>query len=320
MNDSLKGSMGVGLSINTAAAQALSLLVGVGRAAPPASTRAASLKVEQASDNAAYWSIATTVKVDGLSLSSAEAATSRASALVDTAALGLADAATLLDQIRSTLVAAKRSDISRSGIGARLDVLKEKLLAVADQSEFDGENWLSLPAGRSPNVEAIVASVSRTAAGELSVNVIDFDTSGAVLVSRHNPEDGLLTRRYSVVAANGEISDYVLLGAGAAGTGDAVRPVMLTPATSNNEIDGMITAVDLMSGYVAAAATALETTAGQVIGDIGLDDVQASSTSPLDAGLDDQGAIELALKASEQLQAQSLPIANSVAGSFKLFL
>ena len=78
------------VSFNSTAASALSLLTGSSRALEATQTRVASGKrVEEASDNAAYWSIATTMSADSMSLSSAEDATGLSAAITDTAAIGM---------------------------------------------------------------------------------------------------------------------------------------------------------------------------------------------------------------------------------------
>ncbi|MCL6706994.1 hypothetical protein M8R20_08285 [Pseudomonas sp. R2.Fl] len=324
---SLEGSMGVEISFN-AAAQALSLLTGVGKATRPAAPvrPVAALKVEQAADNAAYWSIATSMNADNLSLASAQDATGRASAIVDVALVSMHASAGLLGEIRASLVSAKSDKADKPLLAEQLEELKARLVALADGASFDGENWLSLPAGQSSTVESVVASVTRGKGGDLSVNVLDFDTAVSALVSRQFADDGILTRSYMSIQAKGEVADYFLLDTGAAvPTSASARQIALTPSTSADEIDGMIAVLDVMAGQIAEAGSALQTTSERIVQNMDFDamrdTIEGAVGDFVETDLDAGAAARAAEQSRDQLLSQALNIGNgSAERSFKLFV
>ena len=72
------------------------------------------LRVGQASDNAAYWSISTTMKSDNMALSTVKDALNLGSATIDVASAALTATKDVVDQIKSKLVAASEPGIDRA--------------------------------------------------------------------------------------------------------------------------------------------------------------------------------------------------------------
>ena len=102
------------------------------------------LRVAEASDNAAYWSIATTMRSDSAALSTVQDALGLGSATVNVAYTGVKSAIDVLDQIKSKLVAAREPGVDRAKIQTELTELQAQLRGVADSASFSGENWLSV--------------------------------------------------------------------------------------------------------------------------------------------------------------------------------
>lgn len=316
--------MGVEISFN-AAAQALSLLTGVGKASRPAAPvrPVAALKVEQAA-NAAYWSIATSMKANSLSLASAQDATGRASAIVDVALVSMQASAGILGEIRAALVSAKSDKADKQMLAEELDELRSRLVEIAEGANFDGENWLSLRAGQSLTVESVVASVTRGKGGDLSVNVLDFDTAVSALVSRQFADDGILTRSYTAIQAKGEVTDYFLVDAGATvPAGSSAQLIALTPDTPVHEIENMIAVIDVMAGQVGEASAALQVTSERIVQNVDFDKIhdliEPGVGDFVETELDASAAARAAESVQQQLQSQALNIANSSAErSFRL--
>src|ERR1700694_4725233 len=72
------------------------------------------LRVSQASDNAAYWSIATTMRSDVMSLSTVQDALGLGASQIGVAYTGINSAIDVVDQIKAKLVAAKQPGIDRN--------------------------------------------------------------------------------------------------------------------------------------------------------------------------------------------------------------
>ena len=74
------------------------------------------LRVAEASDNSAYWSIATQMRSDNKALSTVQDALGMGAAKVDVAYTGLNSAIEVVDEIKSKLVAAREAGVDRSKI------------------------------------------------------------------------------------------------------------------------------------------------------------------------------------------------------------
>lgn len=102
------------------------------------------LRVQSASDNAAYWSIATTMRSDNMALSAVHDALGLGAAMVDTTYMGMSAATDLVSEFKARLVAAKEEGIDKSKVNEELSQLKEQMRAVAYSASFNGQNWLAL--------------------------------------------------------------------------------------------------------------------------------------------------------------------------------
>ena len=111
-------------------------------------------RVADASDNAAYWSIATTMRSDNSALSTVQDALGLGAATVDIAYTGVNSAIKVVDQIKSKLVAARQPGIDRNKIQSEIIELQSQLRGIAESASFSGENWLWVDSG-DPGYNAI---------------------------------------------------------------------------------------------------------------------------------------------------------------------
>ena len=315
------------VSFNSTAASALSLLTGSSRALEATQTRVASGKrVEEASDNAAYWSIATTMSADSMSLSSAEDATGLSAAITDTAAIGMEAATSIVAEIQSKLILAQAVGTNRSAVNAEITQLKAQLGTIAQSSSFNGQNWLNLDAGQQPKVQSMVASVTSNGDGDVSVNVIDFDTAKSTLVSGQDAQDGLLTQSYSGTTKSGVVYDYHLLDAkSAVPVAASSKEISVSDTTTSDEFDGMISAMNAMMTNMIDASANLGATRNRIASSTeflqDLQDITEIGIGRLvDADMEEEAAKLSAQKVQQQLQTIGLNIANnSMSASLKLF-
>jgi flagellin len=135
------------------------------------------LRVGSAEDNAAYWSIATTMRSDNSALSTVKDALGLGAATIDVAYTATNSAIDVVKEIKNKLVAARQPGIDRSKIQAEITELQNQLQGIASSAVFSGENWLavdsSLPSYNP--TKTIVSSFSRTngqiTIGTISVNI-----------------------------------------------------------------------------------------------------------------------------------------------------
>jgi flagellin len=178
---------------NTAAMAALQTLRSLDDGMETTQARVSSgLRVGTASDNAAYWSIATTMRSDNGALSAVQDALGLGAAKVDTAYAAMESAVDVVTEIKNKLVAAREAGVDKAKIQEEIAQLQDQLESVAVSASFSGENWLQAAisdgAGNVNTVtKQIVGSFTRTSSGNVSVQTIDiplnrqnvlFDTVG----------------------------------------------------------------------------------------------------------------------------------------------
>jgi flagellin len=314
-------------SINATASSALSLLGGTSRALNETTTRVASGRdVNRAADNAAYWSIATTMKSSNLSLSSAEDAQAFSAAIADTAAVGMSAATDIMSQIQSKLILAKSPGVDNDAVNSEISQLKEQLTTVIDSSSFNGQNWLKTAAGERPKVESMVGSVTSDGNGDVSVNVLDFDKASSTLVAKGDATDGLLTRAYSGISQSGAAYDYYLLDAGSVVPNAAgAREIGVSKDTTSDEIDGMISAVNSMMASMIDGGSEIGATSSRISSNVdflqNLQDITEIGIGRMvDTDMEEQAARLSAQGVQQQLQTIGLNITNaSMAKTMMLF-
>jgi hypothetical protein len=84
-------------------------------------------RVAEASDNAAYWSIATTMRSDNKALTTVKDALGLGAAKVDTAYTGVKAAIDVVDEIKTKLVAAREPGVDRAKVQAEITQLQGQL-------------------------------------------------------------------------------------------------------------------------------------------------------------------------------------------------
>lgn len=140
------------------------------------------LRVETASDNVAYWSIATTMKSDNMANSAASDALGVGQAKVQVAGAGLDQITDLVSEFRSKLVTASETSVDRSQVQQDLDELKKQLVATATSASFSGVNWLNTDSADnlltlSSLPDSVVSSFIRNSDGTVQVGKTEIDTA-----------------------------------------------------------------------------------------------------------------------------------------------
>lgn len=174
------------LLTNNAAMTALTTLKSINSQLDMTSNRVSTgQRVSNASDNAAYWSIATTVRSDNASLGAVKDSLGLGSSAVDTAYNGLNSIITDLQNIRAKLQTALTPGVDRSKVQTEITAIQNKMKATADSSTSSGQNWLSVNSTASnTNYQAtqnVVAGFSRDAAGTVTFSKIAVDVNAIKL-------------------------------------------------------------------------------------------------------------------------------------------
>lgn len=276
-------------------------------------------RVETASDNAAYWSIATTMRSDNKALSTVQDALGLGAAKTDTAYTGLNSAINVVTEIKSKLVAAREPGVDKNKINEELKELKNQLQSIAESASFSGENWLYNDTTVPPGTVEMVGSFNRASDGTVAVETLEFNTATSTLIDKNDAANGILTRAVTVTQPDPTTTttsaSYFLLDSSSA-TAAVGLEIQLDTSTPANNIDGMISAVDAMLSTLTDSAATL----GSINSRIDMqDDFVATLMDVIDKGIgrlvdadmNEESTKLKALQTQQQLGIQSLSIANS---------
>jgi flagellin len=281
------------------------------------------LRVSQASDNAAYWSIATTMKSDKASLSTVQDALGLGASMVDVTYTAMSSAIDVVNQIKSKLVAAQEPGVDKAKVQTEIAELQKQLKGVADSASFSGQNWLSIDSSASgfSATRSVLSSFSRTGS-TVSIQTIAIDTSGMDLFDSNtaatNAAAGILDANRTTTGvidntattwsiANLDISaltdsatDVAKLSSYISGADEAMKE--MTDAASS--LGAIKSRIGLQQDFVKALMDALDRGVGTLV----------------DADMNQESTKLQALQVQQQLGVQALSIANSSSQSIlKLF-
>ncbi|NLS06848.1 hypothetical protein HGP14_26415 [Rhizobium sp. P32RR-XVIII] len=145
------------------------------------------LRVQTASDNAAYWSIATTMRSDNGATSAVYDALGLGAATIDTAYEGMSQTVDVLSQFRAKLVAATEQGLDRNKIQTELDQLKGQIVSIASSASFNGVNLLDTNLkdieDTSLSTTYITAGFVRNENGSVSITKIPLDSASTSLLN-----------------------------------------------------------------------------------------------------------------------------------------
>lgn len=311
---------------NSAAMAALQTLRSIDNNMQTTQARVSSgLRVESASDNAAYWSIATTMRSDNRAISTVADALGLGAAKVDTAYTALENVIEVMSEIKAKLVAAREPGVDKNKINDEIKELKNQLVSTAQSASFSGENWL-YNSGTDPlGVKSVVASFVRTASGNVSVATLDFDTQNSLLIDVENPAAGYLTKAIDASALSDDptalTGDYYLIDMSKVidtASPDTGEEIQIDGSTDNEALDAMISVTDFIIKDLTNAASTLGAITKRIemqesfvasLGDV----IDKGIGRLVDADMNEESTRLKALQTQQQLGIQSLSIANSSA-------
>jgi flagellin len=299
------------LNTNVAAMTALQSLTATNKALTETQNRISSgLRVSSAADNAAYWSIATTMRSDNSALSTVQDALGLGASTIDVAYTAVDAAIDIAGQIKDKLVAARQPGLDREKIQTEITELQAQLTGIASSATLQGQNWLSVDSGAAGYnaTKSVVSSIAR-AAGTISVQTIDINTTSMVLFDADATGQGIIDGLRDAAT-------------GAIGGDEAFNVVTLDISALTDSaadlatLDGYIKGADLAISEMSAGATALGAAKSRI--DIQqsfvsglMDAIDAGIGQLVDADMNAESTRLQALQVKQQLGIQALSIANS---------
>lgn len=268
------------------------------------------LRVSDASDNAAYWSIATTMRSDRQALSTVSDALGLGAATVDIASKGVESAISVASKIKDKLVAARQPGVDRSKVQAEISELQASLKDVIAGATFSGENWLQGDSGGTTE-RTLVSSFSRNSAGDVSIGTITVDTgatNGSMLIDTSGNGAGVLDQERTL----GSGGDYTVLNLdisaltnSADDLGDledmisGVDAAISSMTDAGSRLGAVKTRINLQKDFATSLMSAIDTGVGALV----------------DANMNEESTRLQALQVRQQLGIQALSLANQSAQS-----
>ncbi len=261
-------------------------------------------RVNSAEDNAAYWSIATTMRSDRGALSTVKDALGLGAATLDVAYTGMNSAIDVTKEIKNKLVAARQPGVDREKVQSEITELQNQLKSIADSSVFSGENWLSVDSSYAyyNQTKTMIASFSRSG-GDVSVGTISLDIDGMKLFdvsdqsgiadTEDTTTNGSVTYSVSTldISALTDVDDDLADLEQMIGFVDTAIGSMTTAASNLGAIKQR---TKLQSEFVSALMTAIDKGVGALV----------------DADMNEESTRLQALQVQQQLGIQALSIAN----------
>ncbi|MFA1626172.1 flagellin [Rhizobium mongolense] len=166
---------------NTSAAMALATLRTVNGQLNRDQTMVSSgYRISTAADNAAYWSISTTMKSDAKAVNAARDAMALGSAKTDTAYEGIESEISVVSEFKAKLVAAMEKGVDKTKVQDELDQLAQQAVSISSSASFNGQNWLSTDItdiyDTTQNTASLVSGFIRTGSG-VQVTSVPVDLS-----------------------------------------------------------------------------------------------------------------------------------------------
>ncbi|ABC89487.1 flagellin C protein [Rhizobium etli CFN 42] len=288
---------------NVAAMAALQTLRGINDSLEGTQNRVSSgYRVEKASDNAAYWSIATTMRSDNKALSAVSDALGLGAAKVDTAYSAMDSAIDVISEIKAKIVAATEKGVDKTKVQEEIGQLQQQLLSIAQSASFSGENWVAGADG----TKSVVSTFVRDGNGNVSVKTTDYvlDTSstgnvlfGMTSTGTIETTSGIIGTSYGTIGSiySMDISTFGSAEISMALTSIEAGLEAMTKAAS--QLGSISTRIELQENFVGALSDSIDSGVGRLV----------------DADMEEESSKLTALQTQQQLAIQSLSIANSSA-------
>jgi flagellin len=261
-------------------------------------------RVSSAEDNAAYWSIATTMRSDNGALSTVKDALGLGAATIDVAYTGMNSAIEVAKEIKNKLVAARQPGIDREKVQSEIAELQNQLTSIGDSSVFSGENWLSVDSSAAGynTSKTVVASFSR-AGGAISIGTISIDLTTTELFDAAD-QTGILD--VEDTTANGGVTYSVItLDISAlSDTDDDLADLEQMISWVDDGISSMTTAASNLGAVKQRTNMQKE-----FIGSL-MDAIDRGIGTLVDADMNEESTRLQALQVQQQLGVQALSIAN----------
>ncbi|MCY1668050.1 flagellin N-terminal helical domain-containing protein [Rhizobium sp. SL86] len=256
------------------------------------------MRIDAADDNAAYWSIATTMRSDNKTISVVVDSLNLSDANVGVAYEGMQSVIDVLDDLKSKIVAAKGEGVDRGKIQKEVTQLQEQILSIAQSASFNEVNWLNTDIDLSDpaqNRTDLIASFSREKNG-VSVSTMSVEFAETSLFNTQG--GGLLQADPSDPETNGQ----ALLDIDVAANPDMLESYIAYVDVINERVIDSAATLGALQNRLTIQSTFAESL---------MDSIDSGVGNLVDADMNEVSTRLKALQTQEQLATQALSIANS---------
>jgi len=288
------------INTNNAAMAALQTLRGINQGLNTTQNHVSSgYRIAKASDNAAYWSIATTMRSDNKALSAVSDALGLGAAKVDTAYTAMDSAIDVVGEIKAKIVAATENGVDKKKVQEEIDQLQDQLVSIAQSASFSGENWVAGANGTKSVVSSFVRDGSNGVSVKMTDYVLDNSSVGNVMFGMTNGQvetsTGILGTSYGPTGSvyGLDITSMTLGDLGNALT--TVENALKAMTSAGAKLGSISTRINMQDDFVNSLSKSLDSGIGRLV----------------DANMEEESSRLSALQTQQQLAIQSLSIANS---------
>ncbi|WP_113079620.1 flagellin N-terminal helical domain-containing protein [Hyphomicrobiales bacterium] len=269
------------------------------------------LRVATAADNAAYWSIATTMRSDNKALSAVQDALGLGAAKTDVASSAMENSKDVVDEIKKKLVTASEPGVDKSKIQKEIKELQNQLVSIAKSASFSGENWVYTDPNNAAGTKSVVGSFNRDAKGNVSLTTLQYDTNKSSLIEM-NASGAFVTTGTGLLSSNISYTDTTgatvaltfsvmtlditnMTGGALSQALSGVDSILTQMTDAAADLGALNSRIDLQKGFVENLSDSIEKGVGRLV----------------DADMNEESTRLKALQTQQQLGIQALTIANT---------
>jgi flagellin len=254
-----------------------------------------------ASDNAAYWSISTTMRSDNGALSTVHDSLNLGDATVGVADTALTSVISVMNQIKDDLVSAAEPGVDKGKVQTDITALQAQLSSIATSASFNGINWLSqnsASTGYNPTAD-VVSSFSRDSREHhgrhdrhryVGNQALRRERPTGILDSVKFDDRARASANMNIRVADDDTADQTTLSNLTSQVDAAIQSITSAAST----LGATKTRIDIQSTFVSSLSDSITSGVGSLV----------------DADMNEASTRLQALQTQQQLGVQSLSIAN----------
>jgi flagellin len=263
-------------------------------------------RVADASDNAAYWSIATTMRSDNKANSVVQDALGLGAGKVDTAYTAMNIAIDVIDDLKAKILLAKTASVEeRSKIQSEIASMQAQLVDNIGGASYAGANLLKTDSASTDDTLRIISSYNRDSTGAVVTGSIDIEYDNIRLIdaTTASAKSGILDRA-------GSASGRSLLNL------DVTNLSAITGSSTEAKFDNLLTDIEKVLADMTAAASELGAAKSRIdmqkdfVSKL-MDSIDRGVGQLVDADMNQESTRLQALQVQQQLGIQALSIANA---------